>query len=342
MNIIEIIKNIFHFGKNNELDEDLKIICKDNKLTEDYDIYPNEVAYEENVNNIRRNELASERFIKTKKFIHNYNRRSNLELEQELFKIVGTYGLDDDLLGKEYEYIKKRKEDRYKKLKDFLNSLTEEQINSNIYLLAATTFMKTSLEDCKIIANQLAIEIEKVDLNSFECPQLLKIDYDIPEERLILFPKRISEQTGVLYHKPHHYKVSYINLLDEYNQYVYSEYNDYVRKNDKLANDIYHLQMWNLLSKFPDEINNYYFSIFNNSTEQKFCTGYFVKKGNKNIVVNPETNSENKTDVELTYDIRVMIDGILVDRENIILMEEVNKEFENISDKTKIIVKVKK
>lgn len=340
MNIIKIIKKVFHFGKNNELNEDLKIICKDDKITEDYDCYPTENQYDENVNNIRRNELKSDRFIKTKKFIHNYNTRGNLDLEQELFKIVGTYGLDDDLLGKEYEYIRQRKEERYKKLKDFLNSLTEEQINSNIYLLAASTFMKTSLEDCGIIVKQLEREI--IDLNSFECPQLLKVDYDIPEERLSLFPERISEQTGVLYYKPEDYKVSYINLLDEHNQYVYSEYNDYVRKNDKLANDIYHLQMWNLLSRFPDEINNYYFSIFNNSTEQKFCTGYFVKKGNKNIVVNPETTGENNSSGKLTYDIRVMIDGILVDRENIILMEEVNKEFENISDEPKVIVKVKK
>lgn len=325
MSIIEIIKKIFNFSKNSKVNKDLKIICKDNKTIEDYSVYPTENEYEENVNDIRRKELKSERFIKTKEFIHNYYTRGNLELEVELFKIVGSYGLDDDLLGKEYKNIKKRKENRYKKLEKFLNSLTEEDINSNIYLKAATTFMKTSSEDCNIIIKQLESEMSSLELS--DKWQKIEINIDIPDEKLDLFPERISEETGIPYYRPQDYKVSYINLLDEYNQYVYREYNDYVRKNDKLANDIYHLQMWNLLSQLSIDVNSYHFSIMNNSFEHKFNVSFFVRESNKS---------------KLDYDLRVMIDGIPLDRENILLMKEVNNEFDKLSDNPKVIVKVKK
>ena len=45
-----------------------------------------------------------------------------------------------------------------------------------------------------------------------------------------------------------------------------------------MATDIYQLQIWNLLSVYPEEINNYYFNILNNEFEHQFLSAYFVKK----------------------------------------------------------------
>ena len=58
------------------------------------------------------------------------------ETEKELFKIVGTYGLEDsNLINKPYEYQKSIRLKRYTQLKKFFEELTEEQINSNVFLI---------------------------------------------------------------------------------------------------------------------------------------------------------------------------------------------------------------
>lgn len=340
MNIIEFIKKNFNLCKNNKAMKNLKTFNNDSKNIEEGSRYPTEQEYEENVNNIRRNELQSERFIKTKEFIHNYNRRGNLELEKELFEIVGTYGLEKELFGKEYEYIKANKEKRYSKLIEFLLSLTADEIASNIYLNSALKILESSTDDCKTIINQLESKISSLDLSDEW--KRIEITIDIPKEKYSLFPERISEEASTPYFRPHVYKVSYVKRLDENNQYVYKEYNDYVYKMDKLSEDIYDLQIWNLLSKLSVDIKSSHFSIWNNSFEHKFNVSFIVRKSKQNIVENSKINVEKNSDGKPTCNLRLIIDGIPIDEENIFLIEDTDNEFDKLSDKTKVIVKVKK
>lgn len=240
--------------------------------------YPTMEEYKGRIKQIQKEELASDRFKVTCEFVESYRLRENKELENELFKIVGSYGLEDNLFAKDYEVIRLGKITRFTKLIKFLNSLTTEEIMSNIYLKAADTFIRTSANDCLVIVQKLQKVMETELFQSSNKPQRLEVNMSISQERLALLPIPINEQVGIAYYRPQDYKVSYVNILDDENKNIYREYNSYVRKINQLATDIYQLQIWNLLSVFLEEINNYYFNILNNEFEHQFLTSYFVKK----------------------------------------------------------------
>lgn len=226
---------------------------------------------------IQSNELESDRFKKIKEFLNNYHKRENIKLETKLFKIVGTYGLDDNLINKSIDYKIAHKIKRLNKLKHFMSSLTEEQINSNLYLQATSVFMKTSIVDCEFIIRQLKEKIE--DLELFDKNQRLGLSVNIPTGRLKLLPTTIDEQVEIPY-----YKTKYVNVLDDENIHMYSEYNTYARNIGKLATDIYHLQMIKLLSTYPEKIYNYQFYILNNNNNHVFKTTYYINKCSDNDV----------------------------------------------------------
>ena len=151
--------------------------------------YPTKEEFEEHKRKIQQKELESDRFKKTQKFIIEYQKRENIELEKNLFKIVGTYGLEDNLINKRFDKRRIYKSKRYNELKKFMNSLSDDQINSNIYLKAAAMFMETSIIDCELIIRQLRTRIFNLELSDRN--QSIYINIDIPKERLELFPKMI-------------------------------------------------------------------------------------------------------------------------------------------------------
>ncbi len=299
--------------------------CSDDSKKE-YLGYPTKEEYEENIKRIREKELHSDRFQKAKKFVRSFSYRMNLDLEKKFFKIVGTYGLDDDLINKTYNEKRIRNAKRYDKLKLFMNSLTKEQISSDLYLTAASKFMETSLIDCPMIIENLRKQID--DLEISDRNRRFEINIDIPKERLDIFPTTILETVSIPYYRPQDYKRSYVDILDEYNKHIYEEYNEYVRVINKIAEDIYHLQMWNLLSTYPEQIDNYYFSILNNSCEHQFRTAYSVKKCR-------ESNIENRSKLEQlveekidrpTYNLNLNINDIPMDEEICITIVQANEQ----------------
>lgn len=336
--------------------------------------YPTKEEFEEHKRQIQQNELESDRFKNVEKFLNEYHKRENRELEKKLFKIIGTYGLEDHLINKSFDEKRIYKIKRYNELKKFMNSLTQEQINSNLYLEAVSTFMETSIEDCEFIIGRLKEKIEVLELSNEN--QRLELNINIPKERLELLPTKICEYVGIKYYKPQDYKIKHINILDDKNSHKYAEYNEYVRKIEKLATDVYHLQMWNLLSIYPEQIYNYYFSIINNDFEHKFITEYFVKKcrekndvesENQSYQLSKETKENiskaiglpfeeivnmNLEDLEkhiqermkkkLIYDLRLRIDGIPMDEEHIITIEQVDKELKETTSGPKLVLKRKK
>ena len=122
--------------------------------------------------------------------------KENKKLEKKLFKIIGTYGLEDHLINISLDEKRINKIKRYNELKNFINSLTQDQINSNLCLRAVSMFMETSIED-----------LELSDEN-----QRLELNINIPTKRLKLLPTSISEQVGIPYYKPQDYKIEYINV----------------------------------------------------------------------------------------------------------------------------------
>ena len=86
--------------------------------------------------------------------------KENKKLEKKLFKIIGTYGLEDHLINISLDEKRINKIKRYNELKNFINSLTQDQINSNLYLRAVSMFMETSIEDL-----ELSDENQRLELN---------------------------------------------------------------------------------------------------------------------------------------------------------------------------------
>lgn len=359
-----------------QMKTEFKIIKIDSEEStkEEYSGYPTKEEYEENIRQIHDKELNSDRFKMIKEFVSLLDKRENLELEKRLFKIIGTYGLENDLTltNKRYDEKKIRKTKRYNELKKFMNSLTPQQIHSNLYLTATAEFMETSIIDCKTIIEHLQSEIR--DLEISDKNRRFEVNMDIPKERLESFPTSICEQTSIPYYRPQAYRNEYIYLLDEYNRHIYEDYNKYVSNIEKLAEDIYHLQMWNLLSAYPEQIDNYYFFILNNECEHQFKTAYFVKKCRESCIeektepyqLSEETKNnisrivglpfekiiemdfedlekhiEQKIGKRPTYDLRMRIDGIPMDEEHIITMEQVDKELDRIIVGPKLMLKIK-
>ena len=118
--------------------------------------YPTKKEYLDEINRIQTEELNSDRYAKAKKTLENYSlNRENKDLEQELFKIVGTYGLEGPLINKPFEYQKSVRLRRYVQLKKFFEGLSEEQINSNVFLKIAKLYMEISVGECKEMLSQL-------------------------------------------------------------------------------------------------------------------------------------------------------------------------------------------
>lgn len=388
MNLIDLIKNKIKFknkrafGMNYDKFCEVEKNCCDNDSFSDKALdkfarrntnYPTKEEFEEHIRQIQQNELHSDRFTKIKIFVNDYYKRENKKLEKKLFKIIGTYGLEDHLINKSFDEKRISKIKRYIELKNFINSLTQDQINSNLYLRAVSIFMETSIEDCEFIIRRLKEKIEDLELSDEN--QRLELNINIPIKRLKLLPTTICEQVGIPYYRPQDYKIAYINVLDEENSHIYSEYNIYVRNINKLATDIYQLQMWNLLSIYPEQIYNYYFYILNNDSEHEFRTAYFVKKyrekndaeienkpyqlsekTKENIskaiglpfdeIVNMdfedlEKNIEQRIEKKPTYDLRLRIDGIPIDEEHIITIEQVDKKLDKTTNGPKLVLRIK-
>lgn len=285
--------------------------------------YPTKEEFEKNIRQLQTLELHSDRFKKTKEFISLYNKRENLDLEKKLFKIVGTYGVNYDLLNKSYDERRQIYQEKYDELKKFMNSLTQEEINSNIYLKAASNFMETSIKDCKIIIQELLNQIKNLEILSEN--ERFEVNINIPKERLNLLPTSIQTQTSIPYYRPNAYKNEHVYILDENNRHIYEEYNKYVTNREKLAEDIYYLQMYYLLSIYSEEIYNYYFNILNNDIDHEFRTGYFVTKKKENKI--SSLSEEDKNNISKIA--RVPLDG-----NYIVTIEKVNE-----SESSKLILK---
>ena len=235
--------------------------------------YPSYEEYIEEIKRIQEKELNSDRYALTYDFLsNNYWNRQNKDLEEELFKIVGTYGIEDEMFNMPDDFIKSVRLKRYAKLKKFIESLTEEQIDSNIFLQKANLFMKTSIEDCPIILD----ELNKI-INNGNQSKSITIECTIPDNTRMNILDHISTQTGIRYYRPEAYKVDYIDVLDSSHKQVYEDYNHCIRKISKIAEDIYFLQLNNIIAALSSDLMCYNFQIYHPGYNDCFIVSFFVK-----------------------------------------------------------------
>lgn len=251
-------------------------IFKKAKKEHDDKKYPTKKEYLAEINKIQSEELNSDRYIKVRTSLEKYYwNRENKDLEKELFKIVGTYGLEDsNLVNKPYEYQKSIRLQRYAKLKKFFEGLSEEQINSNIFLKIANLYMRISVEECNEMISQLNLE------NPGKC---FSTEYSIPETTKQHLPDYVNTQRAVLYYNPSAYKTDYVDVLDSSHINVYRDYNDLVVKITKIAEDIYFLELnYQIVRNFLDLIC-YHFQIYHPGHDNKFIASFFLYEPKKSM-----------------------------------------------------------
>lgn len=261
-------------------------------------IYPTKEEYIQQIQNIQQSELNSEKYRNIYSFLQSsLENRKNGNLETELFQIVGRYKFEESIVNKSFSYKNRKRLEQYQKLNNFMNSLSEEEINSNIYLKNANLFRKISLEDIGMILRMLQEKLETIE---FEERKTKRVEIVLPfsEEHLLQIPQEVTSTKGIPYYCPQDYKISYIEVLDEEHKYVYKEYNRYVRKTEDLISDIYFWEMCNQLSLVSEQkIYPYHFQVYNNKAEQKFIASFFVESQEKLEFKNSETidcvNEEN-------------------------------------------------
>lgn len=239
--------------------------------------------YFNKIERIQNNELKSERYVLAYSYLsNNYWNRENKDLEEELFKIIGLCGLEDSLINESSEYKKLIRLERYEKLKQFINSLSEEQINSNLFLKKTSLFMDLCEEDCSNIMYELYKKI-----NGDNVSKSYTLELPIPNKIQEHIPNYIKTSAGIKYYNPKQYKVDYINILDKEHKYVYEDYNTVVEVIGKLAEDIYFLQLNNILFK-NSSIRCNHFYVYHPGYNNHLIASFFVnmKQNDLNIQKN--------------------------------------------------------
>ena len=266
--------------------------------------YPTKEEYLAEINRIQNEELNSDRYVKIRKSLENhYWNRENKNLEEELFKIVGTYGLDDSLINKSDEYQKSVRLKRYAQLKKFFKGLSEEQINSNIFLKIANLYMKISVEECKEMISQLNLE------NPGNC---FKTEYLIPETTQKHLPDYVNTQCAVLYYNPSAYKTDYVDVLDLSHINIYQDYNDLVGKITKLAEDIYFLELNYQIVRNFNNLICFNFQIYHPGRDNKFIASFFLHEPKKTMNEDKSIVKEDFVENKIN-NFQSLIDLVIID-----------------------------
>ena len=230
--------------------------------------------FEDKVRQIRIDEFKSEKYKNVCEYLSkNYYVRKNEVLEANLLKVVGTYEINYNLFNKSRNTKKSLINSEYNKLKNFMSSLSMDEINSNIFLKSAHEFMKMSDEVCSDIMIQLQ--------DAMNGSEHVNVKMLIPAKMQELIPEYASESVGIPYYDPAEYKTAYIKLLDKQHEHIYRDYNYVVQTIGKIAEDICFFKLNEMTLNKPD-LECYHFQVYlpgyDNSLIARFFTNPEVKK----------------------------------------------------------------
>lgn len=248
--------------------------------------YESKKNYLNKVIEIQNNELNSLRYKWIKEFVDSYNDRGYLEEEKILLGMLLNYNVyyfNDNYEEARVDYIKS-----YNQVKDFINSLTDDQIDSNIYFSIAKKCFTESFIDCKKTVILLRKHMRHTDI--FDDWKSISFKTFLSEDRLGYLLKEVDEETSITLKKLYkRYDVN-ISVLDQENIHYYYKYNKIVNVINKMCENICRLQIWNLLEKFQEDIDNCYFTIENNDYQKAFSVSFYVRTKKEDNVNN--LNSE--------------------------------------------------
>jgi hypothetical protein len=244
------------------------------KTTENVNYVTAKKEFDNKVRQIHIDELQSEKYKKVCEYLSkNYYARRNEELETNLLKVVGTYEVDYNVFNKARDVKKKLINNRYSNLKNFMSSLSADEINSNIFLKSAYDFMNMSEEVCGEIMLLLQDTVNNGEPKD--------ISMSMPKKMGELIPDYAEESIGIPYHNPAEYKTAYINFLDAQHEHIYKEYNYVVQTIGKIAEDICFFKLNEMTLNKPD-LECYHFQVYlpgdDNSLIARFFTNSEIKK----------------------------------------------------------------
>lgn len=179
----------------------------------------------------------------------NLMKREEEHLEEKLFQIVGertfAYTNATDITN------------RYTVLTTFMNSLSEEQINANIFLRRVNDYIKYSLKDCREI---LASLFQKMEFPYSKKPEdsSCTLEFPLKQKRREIIPSKVRETVALLNCQS---QISSVPILDWEHIKIYKDYNEYVEILNQLATNIYFFQINCMANLYPEGISATSFKI---------------------------------------------------------------------------------
>lgn len=213
---------------------------------------------------LNKEDINYKTFENIKAFVNAYDNRKHLEKELTLFSIVGCYY--DPFRVSAIESNKKERDmicsDRLVKLNEFLSSLTEEELNENVYFQLAKIVMEYSAEESEVFAEEV---INKLYYNKQE---KVEIKIGVNEDSKILFMP----------------KMNYLNIFRRKYPHVCDRYMKFTFSIIKLIDDIYFLQLWKGFNKIElDGVEIVKFSRFCSEKENYIIVGVEKIKKEKSL-----------------------------------------------------------
>lgn len=233
----------------------------------------NKRNYLNKVRDIQNKELNSLKYKSIKEFIDKYDNRNFLEEEKEMLEMLLGYHIycSSDCYEKAHDdYAEK-----FRQLNSFINSLSDEQIDSNIYFSIAKKCFDESIVDCNRILLLLRKHMNHTDI--FEEWKQISFKIFLSGDRLSYLLNKVNEEVSISVRRLKKSRVVDVPILNQENIHYYYKYNKIVDVVNKMCENICRLQMWNCLSKCSEEIDNYYFKIENNEFQKAFSVGFYVR-----------------------------------------------------------------
>ena len=203
---------------------------------------------------IHNNELNSNRYNDVMIFLDSYFQRTAKDKEKNLIKYI--YGLENIDSKRSYQDLLLQKKSQYQQLENFINSLSDEDIENNIYLYSAKYIFDNCLDECQEYLNNIDLDNENIYLMPSNMQNII-----LPSVPLnVKIPDYIHDEN----------KKIYINILDTDFIESYVNYNKIVSIIKKIGASIYNLTLWNLIAENNYNISLEYFYIKSKENEKVY------------------------------------------------------------------------
>lgn len=225
--------------------------------------HPTKEEYEKSVILDQQKELESGRFQTLEAYLGIFEESSHLEKQEYLLSLIGNYNDDHiDEINNGYFYTKTKKFKKYSLLKDFIESLTEEECEENYYLFLAQTLFNIIKKECDYYIMYYSNNKDNNKRNYQE------FTFDLSKEITDIVPNAVPLTVAHQYYMPQRYSISYDPILPNSHIQVYYDFNSIVRTIQKMLSDIIDLELWHQFDKMGVEVAVSYINTLINDDEK--------------------------------------------------------------------------